>query len=80
MTAIAMKALMDKLGRLRGFQDYRVEVTYTYGTDKLMSTGNVLARDKHHAVSLFMMQEMTDPHGPESGWERITATATAIVR
>ena len=80
MTDIAMKALMDRLGRMRGFQDYRVEVAYTYVTGELVSTGTVLARDKHHAVSLYMMQEMTDPHGPESGWERITATATAIVR
>ena len=74
-----LKSLMDKLGRLRGFQDYRVEVTYTYGTDKLMSTGTVLARDKHHAVSLFMMQELSDQHGPEAGWEQLTAIATAIV-
>ena len=73
-----LKSLMDKLGRLRGFQDYRVEVTYTYSTEKLVSTGNVLARNGHHAISLFMMQEMSDPHGPESGWEYSTASATVV--
>lgn len=74
------KGFMGMIGRLRGFQDYRVEVTYTYGPQKLVSTGTVLARNGEHAISLFMMQEMSDPHGPEFGWEYSTAAAMAIVR
>jgi len=72
------KGFMGRLGRLFGWQDYRVEITYTYGTQKLVSAGNVLARNGHHAISLFMMQEMSDPHGPEFGWEYSTSSATVV--
>jgi hypothetical protein len=61
---------------LRGWQDYSVVIVYEYTgpLDTLTSSGHVIARDPHHAVSLFLMQEMADPHGPEAGWKSFGAS------